>query len=374
MQQGNAKRTSARIRQGLIAATMLVWLAAIVVYSLWSDRPQLDINHELELGISVLALATGAASLLLIGRRRLQLGSGIVVCLVGFGFILELAQGYFVDSHRTEAGDFVIIAISAVAGVSAVAVLAAAVGSIWTQRIVAALLVAGATGTLVVPGLQTPEFQHWWACERPGHERPSGPALTISVAGGDLVTSMNGHAASAITSGAVIDQQASSMAFTGDGTIAIVDTKALICRLASTRSFSLRVEARTTDLAQGGPARLFTVSDGTEYNEIYLQLGQQGDALSVRLRTAPGWYEELSVPLIFTDTDWHTLDVVFDNGMLTAYRDGASVGQQPTDRRQLDGWDQNLPVTLGNEATGDRAFSGEIREVWLETDTNAAID
>ncbi len=100
MESSSPEARSGRVGQLLITALLVVWIAAVVGYSLWPNRPGVTFDHVLAIGVAALAVASGLASLLLVGRHRIQLATGINISLVRFGLPLELAQGKYMQAER----------------------------------------------------------------------------------------------------------------------------------------------------------------------------------------------------------------------------------------------------------------------------------
>ncbi len=368
MESRSPEAKSGRVRQFVVGALLLVWLTAVIGYSLWDDRPVVTLNHEFALGLAALAISTGLASLLLVGRHRLQLATGIVISLVGFGFLLELAQSKYVDAARDEPFDVVVIAIGALVGVTVVGTFVRKAGPAWTQRIVAVLLAAGCS-MMLLPALRSSQFSDWWRCDRLGLVTVDQPVLTIGPGTNAPVALVAGEPQTLVLNGAAYDSGEGALVFNGAGNATLAATDLANCALDGSSDFTLHIEAKTADLDQAGPARLVTISTSPEGHEIELHMGQDGTDLSVRVRTLPYSYDQIIVPEMFVDTDWHTFDLRFHGGTLTVLRDNINVASEQLRNTTLSGWQIHWPLTLGNETTGDRAFSGEIKVVTITTDS-----
>jgi hypothetical protein len=134
-----------------------------------------------------------------------------------------------------------------------------------------------------------------------------------------------------------------------------------IAEAARTDAFALTLELRTTSPRQSGPARIFTVSRDAYRRD--LTVAQDGGDLVLRLRR-PGadanGEPSFRVEDVFRDRSWHEIAVSATGGELAIVVDGeprldATLGSDPFARWEI------LPVALGNELTGDRGWSGEIR-------------
>ncbi len=374
MESSSPEARHGRGRQLLLVALLVVWLAAVIGYSLWSDRPEVTFDHELALGVAALVVASGLASLLLVGRHRLKLATGIVISLVGFGFLLELAQSKYVQVERNETIDIVLIAIGSTIGVAAVWALAEMIGTAWTQRTVAFGMVIGASLTIAVPFGQSSQFQSWWQCDRPGTSSSSKqPTISILADGGEGAV-VAGELQSLVLHGARYDQAEAALVFDGTGSASVESADQAFCQLSHASQFTLRIEARSADLSQAGPARLFTISEGVEAQEIALHIGQDGPNLSVRLRTKPDGYNQITVPDMFVDEEWHVFELIYEGNLIQVLRDGTVVTTVAFETDELIGWEFGWPLTLGDEATGDRAFTGSIKEVTISTESATESD
>ncbi|NNF88225.1 MAG: LamG domain-containing protein [Acidimicrobiia bacterium] len=137
---------------------------------------------------------------------------------------------------------------------------------------------------------------------------------------------------------------------------------------AATMSESFTVEAwvRPADLLQRGPARIVSTSESTDLADVNFHLGQERSCLSFRIKTGPGdvaaWL--ITEPVFVTaQPAWH-IAVTYDRGAIDVFVDGAlsdrfDVNHVPLD----DAWDPMLPLIIGNEATLDRAFRGDVHLV-----------
>jgi hypothetical protein len=141
-------------------------------------------------------------------------------------------------------------------------------------------------------------------------------------------------------------------------------------------SGELTVEAwvRTGDLDQTGPARIVSISDGTQYHQVNVHLGQEGSDLSVRLRTTCGDFTAATVPKVFRSTS-EVLHVAatFADGVERVYVQGKNVGAWRLDGR-IDKWDPTFPLLVGNEATRDRPFDGSVFGVTLSDQAWSSAD
>jgi uncharacterized protein (DUF1800 family) len=123
--------------------------------------------------------------------------------------------------------------------------------------------------------------------------------------------------------------------------------------------FTFEVWAKPGNLAQGGPARLVTISqDGYKRN---FTLGQQGARAEVRLRTTASTENGspyLRMENTFEEQSQH-LVVTYGSGILSLYRDGVLLQAEPREG-VLSNWDAAYPLLVGNEGNTERDWRGEV--------------
>jgi O-antigen ligase len=137
--------------------------------------------------------------------------------------------------------------------------------------------------------------------------------------------------------------------------------------LGASEAFSIELWAATDDADQDGPARLVTSSRGIVHRNV--TLGQEGDALVVRIRTSDtDWNaidDELTVPEVFADDALHHLVVSTDLGSTAVWVDGELRWRGGGPGGSLVSWNHTYPLLLGNEATGDRPWLGTLAGVTI---------
>ena len=82
--------------------------------------------------------------------------------------------------------------------------------------------------------------------------------------------------------------------------------------------------------------------------------------MSARIRTDCHLREWLVVDGVVTDTEVHEAALVYVPGRLEVWVDGALVGVEEVAAGGLRNWSPTYPLTVGDEATGDRPFDGEV--------------
>ncbi len=135
---------------------------------------------------------------------------------------------------------------------------------------------------------------------------------------------------------------------------------AIVRSIRASGEMTALARVRPSQLDQGGPARIVTISSGINFGQVDVHLGQEGRSLSVRLRATCGEFTWTKVPNVFTSTcDPVDLAVTFTEGIERVYVDGAPVAAWRL-RGTLGNWDPQFPLVVGNEATLDRPFLGDV--------------
>ena len=124
----------------------------------------------------------------------------------------------------------------------------------------------------------------------------------------------------------------------------------------------LVVDFKAGNHAQDGPSRIVSNSDGTVYRNF--TLGQDGDALVMRLRTSEdlsGLAPTLTAPGAITG-ERQVAIFVRSGEHNTFFVDGEQVATL-TVAGDFSNWSRSFPLLLANEATADRQWDGEIYKV-----------
>ncbi len=133
-------------------------------------------------------------------------------------------------------------------------------------------------------------------------------------------------------------------------------------------TLDISLEARSRGAGQTGPARILTISpDAYESN---LTLAQDGDDLVLRLRsTASDEYGNLDgrpvarLGGVLAAGEWVAIDLRLRPGSLTLAIDGETGLSAALPAAVLATWDTSFPLALGNEATCNRPWRGDIRNL-----------
>jgi len=132
-------------------------------------------------------------------------------------------------------------------------------------------------------------------------------------------------------------------------------------------SGALTVEAWITSALpeQSGPARIVSISlDSAQRN---VTLGQAGTGLTVRLRTTATGEQgtpALDSPenAVVADTLQHVV-FTFDGAVATLFVNGEVIMQSPHFAGDMEDWDPEMHLVLGNEFDGNRRWYGAIHLV-----------
>jgi len=133
-------------------------------------------------------------------------------------------------------------------------------------------------------------------------------------------------------------------------------------RLGESGRMSLEILLKTDSLKQGGPARIVSFSrDSMRRN---FTLGQSGNGLVFRLRTTEtdrnGMYPSLLVPKVFDDRKPQHLALTYDGAKVRLYIDGELHPTEVDLAGSFENWARSYLLTVGDEASGGRPWSGRI--------------
>lgn len=145
-----------------------------------------------------------------------------------------------------------------------------------------------------------------------------------------------------------------------DGALLAATAPKLHQAITTNNTFTFELWAKPEITNQFGPARMFTYSGGTDVRNF--TLGQQGTRVEVRLRTdrngADNGWPYLRVDELLDTTTQHYV-VSFDGDYLRLYRNGVLVREEFRED-DLANWDPAYALAIGNEATIDRPWRGEV--------------
>jgi hypothetical protein len=160
--------------------------------------------------------------------------------------------------------------------------------------------------------------------------------------------------------GLLADVRAADRSMVPAGTVAD-----LVNRVGATNEVTVATWFRAARLDQHGPARIVTISEGPDYHEVDIHLGVEERALTVRIRNECHLFLQMRTGDVLTDTSLHHAAVTYVPGRLDVFLDGRRVADVGVPAGGLGNWDDGFPITVGDEATGDRPFDGDVPEVAL---------
>ena len=112
---------------------------------------------------------------------------------------------------------------------------------------------------------------------------------------------------------------------------------------------------------RSGPARIVSISGGSDLSQVDFHVGQEGRCLSVRLRQSergdPEWF---LIESVFVERAVRHIVVVVSDRDVQTFANGILIDERRTDGPVLDGWRSGFPLLIGNEASSDRPFSGQV--------------
>lgn len=139
----------------------------------------------------------------------------------------------------------------------------------------------------------------------------------------------------------------------------------LTAALKKSNAISLAAWITPANLKQAGPARIFTISkDSVNRN---LTLGQEGNKISVRLRTSAtsaNGLPALESKSTLTAQRTHIVYTRSSDGQARLYLNG-HLSSSATIQGDFKNWDRSHPLAFGNELTKDRPWLGTIHEFAL---------
>jgi hypothetical protein len=134
-------------------------------------------------------------------------------------------------------------------------------------------------------------------------------------------------------------------------------------RLKEAGEFTVEAWVRPANTVQGGPARIVSLSKDVTHRDF--TLGQDGSKVVFRLRTtrtSGNGIPELTTSRGALSTRLTHLVCTFDGRTKRVYVDGERRPETHGPGGDLSNWVE-CPLIVGNEATGDRTWLGEIRLV-----------
>lgn len=149
---------------------------------------------------------------------------------------------------------------------------------------------------------------------------------------------------------------------TSSGLHSVSIPKKLYDTLVNGEGLTIEAWIATDNIAQRGPARI--VSYSKDKGSRNFTLGQEGRDVIVRLRTTQtdlnGRNPEVRVEDAFTQGVPSHLVVTYDKAIERVYINGEKRLEAAISGGDFSNWDPSYPLILGNEATGNRPWRGEL--------------
>ena len=125
--------------------------------------------------------------------------------------------------------------------------------------------------------------------------------------------------------------------------------------------FTVEAWVHPDRLTQSGPARIVSSSDGVEMTAVNFHLGQDRHCLSVRVNAGGDEAAWLLFDDVFARRQraWHVV-ATYDRGTVRLFVDGEERYEEDLPDADLSRWSRDYPLLVGNEATRDRPFRGEV--------------
>lgn len=190
--------------------------------------------------------------------------------------------------------------------------------------------------------------------------------------------SSNGTTVEDRTEGVSYDLEASGDVVLRDGTATIgVDgllqtttrPAELTESVEATGEFAVAIWLATSEVIQGDRQSTGTevriVSYSLDTVNRNFTLAQWSDTAALRIRTRGGDLNGLPQDVVedaFMDTNLHLYLMQVRDDFLELYRDGVLLHSEAA-RNRLGRWDDGYPIVIGNEATGDRGWTGRIHSL-----------
>jgi VanZ family protein len=197
---------------------------------------------------------------------------------------------------------------------------------------------------------------------------PGPPLLALDLAtiDGTTVQGLGGDAAPVLfdviagSDAGTAEPAVDGMAFDG-GSAAVRSREPvtdLMDAIDETEAFTVTMVFTPETLDQEGPARLLTISEGTQPDDMNLQIGIHYRWLSLRVRSACdtwNWMALSSLP-----EGEVRLALTYDDGTIDAHINGRHTGHAELEGGDIGSWEPARPLVVGNEVTLNRGFLGTI--------------
>jgi VanZ family protein len=346
---------------GVLLLLLVGWTILAGYLFLTPDPEEYIETVQPTLGHALIFTALGATAVAWRPARRwrylgLVFGLGVLA-----GIAVEALQNLMSVGRSSQLGDVIADGAGLAFGMAAVTAAQRAVRRSQLVNLGTAVLsgivLLGITGVALIGPR---DARAWWDCR--GHGAAQGTELLRVDATGVAVRGDSELAAQ-------LEQELQPL-FTGNGYrfegsqgVGVDRARAVACGLRSAGSFT--IVARLDDLppSQEGPARIVTLSEGVEADQIDLHLAMGEVGASVRLRLDQYTLLDEKVPAIVGQGPLE-LVLTYDGELLELSANQRVVWQRRVDA-DPSSWRYDLPLTIGNEHGGDRGLTGTLTELQI---------
>jgi VanZ family protein len=360
-------------------AVTIAWAVCLLYLGLAPRLPEVgsfDENTVASWGHALGTMVLAALLYLLVvgsGRApRTRTAVAVVLAASLFGVGIELLQS--LTGHRDPSvGDALLDAAGAAVGVAflsrpRVSIPAWSQAMTWTAAV---LLVTLVPATILVRPEPERECSVSRAPRLTPSQNPSEEAVEPHPIASYRFAEGDGHQVADISGVAPaldLELVGSGVQWLDEGGLRFVDGAArstapatkLVDAIRRTGELAIEAWIRSDELDQDEPARIATISEGTERDEVDVHVGQEARGLSVRIRATCGDFNRTTVADVFTSrTELVHVAVTFAERTRRVYVEGKEVAAGVFDGR-LGAWDRTFPLVVGNEATLDRPFRGDV--------------
>lgn len=135
--------------------------------------------------------------------------------------------------------------------------------------------------------------------------------------------------------------------------------------VAATDQVSVEAWFTPAELPQTGPVRLVTISSGPDFGEANVHVGIEGRAISFRVLSDCDFFNATLSDDVLTAGRRTMVVATYRPGTIELFVDGRRVVSADVPKGYLGSWDPEMRLHVGDEASGDRSFTGTIDEVAL---------
>jgi VanZ family protein len=375
-----------RQRRRILFISLALWSGCFLYLTLAPHVPRIgsvDSNDFAAWGHFVGTMGVAVILYLLVvdsqrvSRRTAALGT--IVAASAFGVVIEILQG-LTATRDPSISDAIVDALGAAIAVGLVALVPSWVRPL--TRLTVASTGVFTAATIVAAVFFTPGAGARWQSDHDcpatniSHHAPapSPPSTGGSRTRGGLIavyvprartgsTVINGSDPGHLDLHLVepgVERVEHGIRFSGGAARTDGPATSLIDTVVRHKALTIEAWVRSDDLSQNGPTRIVTISDGTERGQVDVHLGEEKGALSIRLRANCGEYNSTLVDGVFDSSKrFEHVALTFADGMQRIYVQGRLVDATRFEG-DLSGWNRHYPLVVGNEATRDRPFLGDV--------------